>query len=165
MAPVTPTPRKKKSRHKADANNNGDETNNSNDATKDDLGDDRDGRDGAHEVRRHPFIAPRPGKWRERYAPACVACEAARLPCRHHPEIPLKLLVVGHNPSHHSWGSGYSYSNPSNNFWKLLVKGGVIPQDWTVEDCARLPGELGIGFTDAGQGTFTRAKKSLCFQL
>jgi hypothetical protein len=63
----------------------------------------------------------------------CPACESARLPCHHHPETPLKLLVIGHNPSHHSWGSGYSYSNPSNNFWKLLVKGSIIPQHWTAE--------------------------------
>ena len=102
------------------------------------------------EVKRYPFIAPHPAKWRERYAPVCPSCEAARVPCSHQPETPLKLLIIGHNPSHHSWGSGYSYSNPSNNFWKLLVKGNIIPQDWTVDDCPRLPGDLGIGFTDAG---------------
>lgn len=89
-------------------------------------------------VRRYPFIAPHPAKWRERYAPVCASCEAARLPCLHHPEKPLKLLVIGHNPSNHSWASGFSYSNPSNQFWKLLVKGGIVPDQWTVEDCPRL---------------------------
>ena len=101
-------------------------------------------------VRQHPYIAPAPARWRERYAPACEACEAARVPCVHHPEVPLKLLIIGHNPSEHSWGSGWSYSNPSNNFWKLLAKGRIVPEDWTKEDCPRLPGDLGIGFTDAG---------------
>jgi|AntAceMinimDraft_5_1070358.scaffolds.fasta_scaffold25728_1 hypothetical protein len=46
-------------------------------------------------VYRQPFIAPPPARWRERYAPVCASCEAARLPCRHHPEVPLKLLVIG----------------------------------------------------------------------
>ena len=72
----------------------------------------------------YPFIAAAPAKWRERYAPVCPSCEASRMPCSHHPETPLKLLVIGHNPSHHSYSSGFSYSNPSNNFWKLLVKAG-----------------------------------------
>ena len=51
---------------------------------------------------RRPRIAP-PARWRERHAPACEACEAARVPCVHHPEVPLKLLIIGHNPSEHSW--------------------------------------------------------------
>ena len=101
-------------------------------------------------VRQHPYIAPAPARWRERYAPTCEACEAARVLCVHHPEVSLKLLIIGHNPSEHSWGSGWSYSNPSNNFWKLLAKGRIVPEDWTKEDCPRLPGDLGIGFTDAG---------------
>jgi len=102
------------------------------------------------EVRREAFVAPAPARWRERYAPACAACEAARTPCAHTRERPLKLLVCGHNPSDHSWMSGFSYSNPSNNFWRLLVTGEIIPKDWTAEDCPRLQRELGIGFTDAG---------------
>lgn len=101
-------------------------------------------------VRRHAFIAPAPARWRERYAPVCAACEDARRPCAHHPETPLRMLVIGHNPSEHSWASGWSYSNPSNNFWRLLVKGAIVPEDWSAEDCPRLPGELGVGFTDAG---------------
>lgn len=102
------------------------------------------------EVRREAFVAPAPARWRERYAPACAACEAARTPCAHTRERPLKLLVCGHNPSDHSWMSGFSYSNPSNNFWRLLMTGEIIPKDWTAEDCPRLQRELGIGFTDAG---------------
>ena len=102
------------------------------------------------EVRREAFVAPAPARWRERYAPVCAACEAARAPCAHMRERPLKLLVCGHNPSDHSWTSGFSYSNPSNNFWRLLVTGEIIPADWTAEDCPRLQLELGIGFTDAG---------------
>ena len=101
-------------------------------------------------VRRHAFVAPAPARWRERYAPACAACESARVPCAHLPEPPLRLLVIGHNPSTHSWASGWSYSNPSNNFWKLLARGDVVPEHWTAEDCPRLPAELGVGFTDAG---------------
>ena len=102
------------------------------------------------EVRREAFVAPAPAHWRERYAPVCAACEAARTPCAHTRERALRLLVCGHNPSDHSWMSGFSYSNPSNNFWRLLVTGEIIPKDWTAEDCPRLQHELGIGFTDAG---------------
>lgn len=101
-------------------------------------------------VARTPFIAPSPARWRERYAPTCEACERDRKHCAHHAEVPLKLLIIGHNPSDHSWESGYSYSNPSNNMWKLLVRGEIIPSAWTSDDCPRLAGELGIGFTDAG---------------
>ena len=54
------------------------------------------------EVRREAFVAPAPARWRERYAPVCAACEAARAPCAHTRERPLKLLVCGHNPSDHS---------------------------------------------------------------
>ena len=111
---------------------------------------DDDDAEASPSVRRRPFIAPAPARWRERYAPACEACESSRVHCTHVPEVPLKLLVIGHNPSEHSWGSGWSYSNPSNNFWKLLVKGTLVPKEWTAEDCPRLPGDLGIGFTDAG---------------
>ena len=111
---------------------------------------DDDDAEASPSARRHPFIAPAPARWRERYAPACEACESSRVHCTHVPEVPLKLLVIGHNPSDHSWGSGWSYSNPSNNFWKLLVKGALVPKEWTAEDCPRLPGDLGIGFTDAG---------------
>lgn len=102
------------------------------------------------EIRRDAFVAPAPARWRERYAPVCAACEAARATCTHTRERPLRLLVCGHNPSDHSWDSGWSYSNPSNNFWKLLVRGEIIPSDWTAEDCPRLQENLGIGFTDAG---------------
>ena len=102
------------------------------------------------QCRRDPFVAPEPALWRERDAPVCVSCEANRVACAHTRERPLKLLVCGHNPSDHSWSSGYSYSNPSNNFWKLLVCGSIIPNDWTSEQCPLLQESLGIGFTDAG---------------
>ena len=101
-------------------------------------------------VRRHAFIAPAPARWRERYAPVCAACEDARVvPARSPRDSPAHARHRPH-PSEHSWASGWSYSNPSNNFWRLLVKGAIVPEDWSAEDCPRLPGELGVGFTDAG---------------
>jgi len=34
--------------------------------------------------------------------------------------------------------------------WKLLRVGGIIPEDWTVDDNPRMPSDLQIGFTDMG---------------
>ena len=89
---------------------------------------------------KHPpaYIAPPPGKWTERYAS----------PGR--PERPLRLLLVGHNPSEHAWLSGHFYSNPSNRMWKLLAESGLIPTDWDRPADHRMPHDLGIGFTDVG---------------
>ena len=57
---------------------------------------------------------------RSKLRPSCHACFELRLLCEHHKEEPLRLLLVGHNPSTHSYTSGYSYSHPSNWFWKLM---------------------------------------------
>ena len=66
---------------------------------------------------------------------------------------PLRLLVVGHNPSAHAWATGHYYSNPSNWMWKILPESGIAPA-W-VRGCEaddRLPDEAGIGFVDVGCG-------------
>eukprot|EP00240_Pyramimonas_obovata_P004980 CAMPEP_0118939270 /NCGR_PEP_ID=MMETSP1169-20130426/28434_1 /TAXON_ID=36882 /ORGANISM="Pyramimonas obovata, Strain CCMP722" /LENGTH=407 /DNA_ID=CAMNT_0006883493 /DNA_START=18 /DNA_END=1241 /DNA_ORIENTATION=+ len=97
-----------------------------------------------------PFIAASPGKWREKYASICPDCFEARAHCLHHPERRLQLLFIGHNPSQHAWNSGNFYSNPTNRMWKMLRLGGIIPEAWTVDDNNRIPGELGVGFTDVG---------------
>ena len=56
------------------------------------------------------------------------------------------MSVCVHMPkAHYSLLSGNSYSNPSNNFWKLLRTGRIVPEEWSVEDCPRMPEELGIG--------------------
>lgn len=31
-------------------------------------------------------------------------------------DAPLRLIIVGHNPSEHAWKSGHYYSNPSNRY-------------------------------------------------
>ena len=66
---------------------------------------------------------------------------------------PLRLLVVGHNPSAHAWQTGHYYSNPSNRMWKILPESGVAPE-WVAgcEADDRLPEEAGIGFVDVGCG-------------
>ena len=66
---------------------------------------------------------------------------------------PLRLLIVGHNPSAHAWRTGHYYSNPSNRMWKILPESGVAPP-WVVscEADDRLPEEAGIGFVDVGCG-------------
>ena len=100
-----------------------------------------------------PYIAPPPSFWRERYASVSAAEFAERRPCREHAERPLRLLLIGHNPSEHSWNSGVGYSNPSNRFWPLLREAGILPADWRAGEpvealCNNAPGELGIGITD-----------------
>ena len=61
------------------------------------------------------------GAFRERYTSVCQACHDAREPCTHWPEVPLKLLIVGHNPSDSAWDAGFAYANSSNMFMRLLA--------------------------------------------
>lgn len=34
-------------------------------------------------------------------------------------DAPLRLIIVGHNPSEHAWKSGHYYSNPSNRYFLI----------------------------------------------
>lgn len=67
-------------------------------------------------------------------------------------EIPLRLLIVGHNPSEKSWIKGHYYANPSNRMWPILRECGIVPASYTCESDDICPSELGIGFTDLGTG-------------
>ncbi|EQC29435.1 hypothetical protein SDRG_12897 [Saprolegnia diclina VS20] len=96
-------------------------------------------------------------KWQERYHGICDVCFDTVTECSHHPDVALRLLIVGHNPSENAWQSGFSYSNPSNRMWKLLMGDfhgqswpGVLPPDWTMADQNAMPHELGVGFSDLG---------------
>jgi len=96
------------------------------------------------------FVAPPDGLWRERYASCCAACFESRAVCLHHAERPLRLLLVGHNPSTHAWASGYPYSNPSNRFWKLMAAARLVPDIFKAADADAAPALLGMGITDLG---------------
>ena len=71
---------------------------------------------------REAVVAADGSLWRERYASVCPGCFRSAVPCPHFKERRLDLLLVGHNPSDHTWRTGYAYSNPSNHFWRLLVE-------------------------------------------
>jgi TDG/mug DNA glycosylase family protein len=62
-------------------------------------------------------------------------------------DLPLRLLLVGHNPSEHSWDSGHYFSQPSNNFWKLITESGLLEEDVNANDDEMLE-KMQIGFTD-----------------
>ena len=62
-------------------------------------------------------------------------------------DLPLRLLLVGHNPSEHSWESGHYFSQPSNNFWKLITESGLLEADVEANDDSMLE-KMQIGFTD-----------------
>lgn len=124
------------------------------------LGDDDDDEASSHSPLQ-PFVAPAPAKYRERYASVCGSCFRQSAPCAHHAERRLELLVLGHNPSEHAWGSGYFYSNPSNRMWLLLTGQslsraadlsfpGVLPRHAVISEQNRLPDKYGVGFTDLG---------------
>jgi hypothetical protein len=129
-----------------------------------------------------PVIAADGGLWRERFASTCEACYRAALPCVHFRETPLRLLIIGHNPSEHTWSTGFPYSNPSNRFWRLLAQGRVLPPQlppgcaeaaalgidghgngartsWGPSVANRLPDTLGIGITDLGCEAGSQADK------
>eukprot|EP01032_Pedospumella_encystans_P008427 gene8427-10006_t len=67
-------------------------------------------------------------------------------------ERPLRLLIVGINPSDQSWTKGHYYANPSNRMWYLLAKAKIVPTGFTADCDRRCPNELGIGFTDLMSG-------------
>ena len=73
------------------------------------------------------------------------------------PEIPLRLILVGHNPSAAAWRDGHYYSNSSNRMWKLLGGAGIIPPHYTAKDDDRCPATCGIGFTDLVRSVIERA--------
>ncbi len=38
----------------------------------------------------------------------------------------MHTLFVGHNPSISTWETGHYFANPTNHFWKLITKSGLI---------------------------------------
>ncbi|KAG1651377.1 hypothetical protein FOA52_006965, partial [Chlamydomonas sp. UWO 241] len=66
---------------------------------------------------------------------------------------PLRLVVVGHNPSEASWRAGHFYAHPANRMWPILIKTGLAPPGSTgAHDDDRCAAEAGVGFTDLGTG-------------
>ncbi|GAB0491721.1 hypothetical protein MMPV_002976 [Pyropia vietnamensis] len=75
--------------------------------------------------------------WREKYATSG------------HPERPLRLLLVGHNPSDASWAAGHGYAHGGNRLWRLLRDAGVVPPPLAAAACdVELPAAVGVGLTD-----------------
>ncbi|CAM9809556.1 unnamed protein product [Ectocarpus fasciculatus] len=66
------------------------------------------------------------------------------------PEWPLRLIIIGHNPSDKAWELGHYYGNPSNRMWKLLSGAGIIPPGFTASNDQDCPITSGVGFTDVG---------------
>jgi hypothetical protein len=102
-----------------------------------------------------PFVSGIPGGWRERWCGVCDDCFKKGQQCREYPELPLRMLIVGHNPSVKTWELGVSYANPSNRFWGLLRSSGILPEQWRPQEALpivnnRMPYELGIGISDLG---------------
>lgn len=64
------------------------------------------------------------------------------------PELPLNLIIVGHNPSQKSWSKGHYYANPSNRMWPLLRKAQLIPSHYRCDQDSLCPFYWKIGFTD-----------------
>lgn len=123
-------------------------------------------------------MAPLPSRYRDRFASCCQPCFRGGLPCPHFQDTPLRLLIVGHNPSDHAWSTGHFYSNPTNHFWSLMagtygalgpkrdgaapavapgvaaaaaaaaVPRGVVPPTFAMEDMNTLPSVHGIGICD-----------------
>ncbi|RYH17608.1 hypothetical protein EON65_28360 [archaeon] len=60
----------------------------------------------------------------------------------------LRLLIIGHNPSHQAWTKGHYYANPSNRMWPLLTKAGIVPSHFNANSDLLCPSVCGVGFTD-----------------
>lgn len=82
------------------------------------------------------------------------ATEALGLPERYKSpyqqyENPLKVLIVGHNPSYQSFTKGHYYANPANRMWHLLTqRAKILPSYYIAKDDIHCPYEHRIGFTD-----------------
>lgn len=63
-------------------------------------------------------------------------------------EKPLRMIIVGHNPSYQSWSKGHYYANPVNRMWPILRKSEIVPGHYNCVHDQLCPDELGIGFTD-----------------
>lgn len=63
-------------------------------------------------------------------------------------EWPLRVIIVGHNPSEKAWELGHYYGNPSNRMWKLLSAAGIVPPNFTASNDDDCPITCGVGFTD-----------------
>ena len=82
-----------------------------------------------------------------------LACSAAKTTLDYtrspgQPEWPLRLIVVGHNPSEKAWELGHYYANPSNRMWKLLATADIVPASFTASNDDDCPITCGVGFTD-----------------
>ena len=102
-----------------------------------------------------PVLAGTPGGWRERWSGICETCFQQGCQCAHFPELPLRMLIIGHNPSVRTWEVGVAYGNASNRFWPLMRSAGILPRGWREDDHLHvinnaMPFELGIGITDIG---------------
>eukprot|EP00802_Teleaulax_amphioxeia_P014162 Tamp_14223.p1 GENE.Tamp_14223~~Tamp_14223.p1 ORF type:complete len:404 (+),score=53.22 Tamp_14223:112-1212(+) len=110
---------------------------------------------GAGDAEILPFVSGVPGGWRERWCGVCDDCFEKGRQCFEYPELPLRMLIVGHNPSVKTWEVGVAYGNPSNRFWGLLRSSGILPAEWRPDERLsvinnRMPYELGIGISDLG---------------
>ena len=113
-----------------------------------------------------PFVAPPPARYRDRVAAVCKDCFSGRKVCRCFPEKRLFCLLVGHNPSDHAWASGYMYSNPTNNFLRLLTGTlgksrwpGLLPHHATLKRQNSMPLADGVGLIDVNTDVRGRAAR------
>uniref|UniRef100_A0A1D2A3E7 Uracil-DNA glycosylase-like domain-containing protein n=2 Tax=Auxenochlorella protothecoides TaxID=3075 RepID=A0A1D2A3E7_AUXPR len=69
------------------------------------------------------------------------------------PPHPLRLIIIGHNPSAHAWRTGHYYSNPNNWMWRILRETGIAPETVRgAQDDRLMPALAGVGFADVGSG-------------
>ena len=77
----------------------------------------------------------------------------SRLPLELLGDSPLRLIIVGHNPSQKAWSMGHFYANPTNWMWRILRESGIAPTSIRgAEDDHWMPKIAGVGFTDVGSG-------------
>lgn len=81
------------------------------------------------------------------------------------PEWPLRLIIVGHNPSEKAWELGHYYANPSNRMWKLLSAAGIVPPAFAASDDDDCPISCGVGFTDVASVSVLRIARPACTDM
>ncbi|OAA62758.1 G/U mismatch-specific DNA glycosylase [Niveomyces insectorum RCEF 264] len=98
-----------------------------------------------------PSPSPSPRKKSRSRAPSAYAPPAtyAHLPPLQDALGPnLLVLFVGLNPGIETARTGHAYAHPSNLFWKLLYRSGVLPVPCRFDEDRTLPARFRLGLTN-----------------
>ena len=112
------------------------------------FADEEDDDDLATTTKRPRTLAPKPPP-----SSSSAATTSPRLAPKLGNGAPMRLIILGHNPSDTAWATRHYYGHGSNKMWPLLQRVGISPPgtpSGPADDL--LPSTAGVGFIDVGTG-------------